>query len=442
MFTITVQGRILANPTSAPSPQQDISQWHLPAADMRNEGKYMFKLHTIDLYFWTPEDAELFLDSLKRVLAPGQLRILDANTTHPEHRDSMSPVVQQLEKAAITQPQQAQRSNSISTTHTTNSTAAVGAGVVPANGHTPVSPPVSPPATDAQQVPPVFAPMAYNPAAPAAPEPIAHREKTPPPLDAEGGTGLNIAATHESGAMHMPPQQQQYMMNPLQQQFTPQPTAGPYAPGPGVQRANTIAQTSIPGVQPGPPMAAPLQSPSYGATFAGPPQPNLQHGVDPNAHLYAQQQQPSAGLMRQNTMPVGGYAPQSQYAQYPAAAGYAGAPLSSGTPVSPGLYQQLPPPPQQQSQQQQQQQQQPQPQQAAYAPGNLPAYVPQQQQSAYGVNHGIHNQLYIPEGATTPAQAGPGQEAATGKFEQRMKATEKGVNTGFSKLLKRLDKKI
>ena len=39
-----------------------------------------------------------------------------------------------------------------------------------------------------------FAPMAYNPAAPPAPEPIAHREKTPPPPDAADGTGLAAAA--------------------------------------------------------------------------------------------------------------------------------------------------------------------------------------------------------------------------------------------------------
>lgn len=43
-----------------------------------------------------------------------------------------------------------------------------------------------------------FVPMAYNPAAPAAPEPIAHREDTPPPPDDGHGTGLATAATHDN----------------------------------------------------------------------------------------------------------------------------------------------------------------------------------------------------------------------------------------------------
>ena len=41
---------------------------------------------------------------------------------------------------------------------------------------------------------------------PAAPEPIAHREKTPPPADAASGTGLAAAAMHEHGAQGYGPQ--------------------------------------------------------------------------------------------------------------------------------------------------------------------------------------------------------------------------------------------
>jgi hypothetical protein len=437
LFTITVQGRVLSSPNLSSSPQQDMSQWHLPAPDMRNEGKFMFKIHTVDLYFWTAEDAELFLDSLKRVLAPGQLRILDANTTHPEHRDNMSPVVQQLEKAAISPPQ-AQRSSSISTTHTTNSTAA---GPGAATAHTPVSPPISPPAQDAQSAPSapaVFVPMAYNPAAPAAPEPIAHREKTPPPPDAQSGTGLSAAATHDAGAMQMPPQQGAYMANPLQQHFSPQPISGMYVPGPpsmspqgpGIQRANTLGQPSaVPSAVQAP--SAPPQSP-YTHSFAGPPSAPV---ADPNAQMYAQQgPSPQPGIVRQNTLPVGGYAAaggyvhpsQAQYAQYAAAPpGYSPAPTGtpgSLPPQSPGLYQQQ------------------QPQQAQYMQAH--GYQPQGPVYSSGIQHGVHQQLYIPEGASVPAKAGPGQEGATGAFEVRMKTAEKGVSSGFNKLLKRLDKKI
>lgn len=474
LFTITVQGRVLANQPPTSSPLQDISQWHLPSSDVHSsEARYMFRLHTVELYFWTAEDAELFVDSLKRVLIPGQLRILDANTTHPEHRDSMSPVVQLLEKAAVTGPPnsqaqqlaQAQRSNSISTTHTTNSTAAVAAGAPAAQLHTPVSPPTSPPMAEAvqaipqpqiaqptpqppgppppaaQALPQAFAPMAYNPAAPAAPEPIAHREKTPPPPDAEGGTGLGAVATHEAGTRFHPQQQQQpgFMMqhNPLQQSFGPQPTGGSYAPGPpqaqAIQRANTIAQP--PSAVPSAISAPPPQQPSpYQQSFAG---PLTQATPDPNAHLYAQQHQQQqgspapGGLTRQSTLPLGGYAPQGyagQQQQQPGAQ-YGYSPGPPGTPgmgpQSSGMYQGHP--------------QQGQPQSGYYHPGQAAS---QQQHQGYGVNHGMHQQVYIPDGQQTPAQAGPGQQGINTSLEGKLKNAEKGVSGGLNKLFKRLDKKI
>src|SRR5215475_14335594 len=64
LFTITVDG---AQPMPSPhhAVSADVSQWHLPAADPHNQGKYMFKIHTIDIYLWTVDDGSLFLDSLK-----------------------------------------------------------------------------------------------------------------------------------------------------------------------------------------------------------------------------------------------------------------------------------------------------------------------------------------------------------------------------------------
>src|ERR1700761_3471968 len=41
LFTITVHGSLAASPAS--SPQNDVSQWHLPAYDLRHEAKYMYK---------------------------------------------------------------------------------------------------------------------------------------------------------------------------------------------------------------------------------------------------------------------------------------------------------------------------------------------------------------------------------------------------------------
>jgi hypothetical protein len=466
LFTITVEKRV-ATQSPSPSPQQDVSQWHLPAADVRGDGKYMFKLHTVDLYFWTTEDAELFLESMKRVLAPGQLKILDANSTHPEHRDSMSPVVQQLEKAAIAQPPSApgaQQRNSVSTTPTAASVNVPAPAVALAPvavhasanvpgapsapfAHTPVSPAVSPPV--AATSPPIqqFTPMAYNPAAPPAPEPIAHREKTPPPPDAEAGTGLTSAVAYDSGVPQ--PHQQQYMATTPQQSFGPQITSGGYMPGftpvqqgvpgppsmpppppaPGIQRMNTL--TSVPS----PTVSSAAQSPQTGApgTFAPPPPPPGQQsphqvqGQDPQQALYAQQQQLAAQqaalmqqqqqlaqqaqqfqpqLLRQNSLGYPAYTAQAQqaYPQY----GY----------------------------QQQQQQQQ-------LTPSGQPTFVPTQASYAspatpnYGVNHALHTQVYVPEGQKAPAAQGGGQAAATGKLEQKMENADKGINRFFKKLEKK-----
>ncbi|PVH97640.1 hypothetical protein DM02DRAFT_658135, partial [Periconia macrospinosa] len=200
LFTVTVDAFRSQNGSAGPSPQQDMSQWHLPAPDPNNNGKYMYKLHTLDMYFWTPDDASLFLDSLRRVAQPHQLHITEnpqlASTPLETKNDPVNPLVAKLEKAAFS--------------HSSRSPSLSGAPSFPGP---PTAPPPtsSPPAADASTN---YAPMAYNPAAPAAPEPIAHREKTPPPPDAADGTGLNTI-----------PQSQPYPSNPLQTSFSPQPTS-------------------------------------------------------------------------------------------------------------------------------------------------------------------------------------------------------------------------
>ncbi|KAF1990362.1 hypothetical protein K402DRAFT_451340 [Aulographum hederae CBS 113979] len=469
LFTITVDGRRGANGAASPSPQQDTSQWHLPAHDLRNETKYMYRLHTLDLYFWTADDASLFLDSLQRVLQDHQLKISDAPAAAagtPEHRDSMSPVVQKLENAAISNHYKSStRSNSVSTSQSFSG---------PPSNMTPVSPPSSPPV----ELPGSgYAPMAYNPAAPAAPEPIAHREKTPPPPDAESGTGLATVAVSEQGVPNvipgqyaggMPQQHQQpYMPGPPQRQPTmPPPPPMNGTPAPGLQRASTSFS--------GPPPQS--QTPSYTQSFAPPPPQQLQ---DPNAHLYAQQQPtPQPGLQRQNTMPTAFSGPpqqqymaqstpphgqpQNQYANYtpnpvvsplsspttPGLLQQPGQPQQSYNPIpSPSLYNPTQPsvapvggygqhdyqtPQQQQFQPQLQQQQQQSPQ--------------QYQQAQQGQDYSVHQQLYRPteqewgrkHGEPVPqqAQAGPGQQP--GKSEERVQKIEKGVG----RFLRKLDKKF
>ena len=312
LFTLTVDAFRGQHGSPASSPQQDMSQWHLPVPDPNNQGKYMYRLHTVDIYLWTPNDANMFLDSLRRVMQPHQLRIIaDPQTitpvlAHHEHKnDTMSPVIANLERAAISHQS---RTPSISTPQ-----------AFPGPPQSLPGPPTGPPTGRASTASPAggqgFAPMAYNPAAPAAPEPIAHREKTPPPPDAADGTGLVGAAIHDS--------QPQPYSNPLQTAFTPQPTSGLYNPGPpapgqGFSGPPSVQRTNTAGSMPPPPQSPP--------SFAGPPQ------SAPPTDPYGQSSPPQPGIQRQSSVPV------QQYAGYNASPSYTAGPQSPGLP-SPGLNQ-------------------------------------------------------------------------------------------------------
>ncbi|KAH6620561.1 hypothetical protein C7974DRAFT_399980 [Boeremia exigua] len=300
LFTLTVDAFRDQHGSPASTPQQDMSQWHLPVPDPHNQGKYMYRIHTIDVYLWTPNDASMFLDSLRRVMQPHQLQIIadphavTPTSAHDYKTDTMSPVIANLERAAISHQS---RTPSISSTQ---------AFPGPPQAAFP-----GPPAARTSTASPAFAPMAYNPAAPAAPEPIAHREKTPPPPDAADGTGLMGGPVHSS--------QPQYS-NPLQASFTPQQTTGPYtpglpAPGQGFSGPPSAHRQSTSGSLPPPPQSPP--------SFAGPPQ------SAPPAESYNPTSPP--GIQRQSSLPV------QQYAGY-GAPGYSSGPQSPGLP-SPGLHQ-------------------------------------------------------------------------------------------------------
>lgn len=168
----------------------DQMEWHLPTYDPQNQNKYHYKLHSLDIYFWKQEDALQFVNGIRRVLPPAQVEVLDEPAQpshhHSHHQaDPVSAVVQQLEHAAISDPhygspQQSQQQAPVSF----------------------AGPPTS--AVPAQQEPPAsFAPMAYNPAAPAAPEAIRHREKTPPPEDG-GVDPLAAAVAYDAQAPFSP----------------------------------------------------------------------------------------------------------------------------------------------------------------------------------------------------------------------------------------------
>lgn len=259
----------------------------------------------------------------------------------------MSSVVRQLENVAISDPayQNGRTPNSRSEAAAAPAPASQGIQQVPTF---PPPPPSGPPAgqnpTSNYQTPAEekkeaanFAPLPYNPAAPAAPEPIKHREKTPPPEDGTEGTGLLAAAATDQGTPYTPPQQVGIGMGMAS--FAPPPTgpqSPPYSgtpasiptgyasppPSAGLPRAATFPiQPSLqsPGLPPyqqsfptGPPGSQWPHSPPGTMSFAPPPQ-------DPNAHLYGQQMYaaPQSPPHHAGPPPIGGY---SNYSYEQAAA--------------------------------------------------------------------------------------------------------------------------
>ena len=80
------------------------SEWHLPTYDPRNENKYHYKLHSLDIYFWTQNDALQFVNGVRRVLPVTQVEVLDEPGPPPQPA-GMSSVVQNLENLAVSDPQ-------------------------------------------------------------------------------------------------------------------------------------------------------------------------------------------------------------------------------------------------------------------------------------------------------------------------------------------------
>ncbi|WPG97675.1 Hypothetical protein R9X50_00045500 [Acrodontium crateriforme] len=251
---------------------QDQTQWHITSFDERNEQRRPCKIHTLDLYLFTEKDAAVLLQHLASLLPADRMDIRDAPTnktsTLSEHHDSMSPVVQRLEQTAISTP----RTGSV-----------ISAQSSLLGPPTPVSPP---PASIAPT-------MGYNPAAPSAPEPIAHREKTPPPPDDGTGTGLKPHAPYNSGQSYPtqgffpgPPQQNHGMSfagPPSGAGIPPPPLGGPSA---------QIYTQGFPGPPTGHQMSPPVQQsvPSFGPN--APPTPGFMQGMPPAYGLHTPLQSP------------------------------------------------------------------------------------------------------------------------------------------------------
>ncbi|KAI7319307.1 hypothetical protein KC315_g9784 [Hortaea werneckii] len=327
LFTFNIEAAIV----------QDHSQWHLPAHDPRGEQKYLYKLHALDIYLWTESDAASFLHNLRATLPSQYLTITDAPAptastskarSPAEHRDSMSPVVQQLEKTAVGSNFPPRAESTISAHSLPGPpTPATSAGATTSPG------PASPPPQTQQQA-------AYNPAAPAAPEPIAHREKTPPPPE-EGAPQQQFASMphgYQPGGPQVPtPQQSSFFSGPSSQQHPMSFAGPPRNTPPGFQQGRSFSGGLPP--PPPPPGAAPspyqTQQASYPPNFPGgsgsghgTPQPTSPPPQQQNFH-----RQSSFGMPTHQTQQQ----PTQQYATYPQSPGFGpsiGSP--AGMPGTPG----------------------------------------------------------------------------------------------------------
>lgn len=272
LVTVIVDGYKSHLEATSPPIQYPEHHWQLPNSESQKDEKSLIRLHTLDIYFWTIEDAYSFVDIVRNLVQLGQLEVLD---TPKAHEEAMSPVVQQLETIAILDPAyhngQSKSSGSTATAFAPLNMPDQRAGI---------------PKAESQDD---YKPLAYNPAAPPAPEPIKHREKTPPPPDSETGTGLAAAAYHDHTLTSQQPSslsnstyghsQHGYVGSPQQDH---RGSSLPYVPPPPQSSANAnpysnaLTLTSPPKSSGSSP--APHIKPSS-ISFSPPPK-------DPKAHLY------------------------------------------------------------------------------------------------------------------------------------------------------------
>ncbi|KAI1077688.1 hypothetical protein F5B20DRAFT_551009 [Whalleya microplaca] len=390
----------------------DPSQWHLPTYDPRNENKYHYKLHSLDIYFWTQNDALQFVNGVRRVLPPSQVEVADEPGPPPSHSHSyhqshdVNPLVQKLENAAISDP-----------AHSSPQPPPQGA-IIPSFAPPPTEPSHPHPHQGAGTSPQAFAPIPYNPAAPAAPEQIKHREKTPPPPDEDGHDPLAAAVVRDSHpAVAAPPYTPGYgAPTPFSPSLPPPPPAGNTGfPGPPMQHHPGLASPGIVS-----PLASPgLQSPGF-------PPPHSQFG-----HLH-----------RASTMPASpGAALQSPYGtHFPGSPGFA--PTPQLPPQQTAHVHHTPTPPQAQAVQSPglpphaQAVQSPDLPPGGYAQFNYAN--PGGSGSGGSVDYGIHQQLYRPTEHEHAVKYKPKVEGQTSKLGQNAERLERGV-TG---MLKKFEKKF
>jgi len=299
--------------------------------------------------------------------------------------------------------------------------------------------------------PATFQPLAYNPAAPAAPEPIKHREKTPPPVDAEEGTGLADAA-YRDHAQSMSPQSS--LSRPPYGQ--PQSSQGFMSPQPPLSHASSFASPTPSAAFADSLSSAQGQRTSSVSSFPPPPPQSGRGSVSQNTQTpsFAPPPQPpqsAASQHPQQVAPVFSAPPQDQ-SQSPFYRQHSNPPESPATEILGNSYIGVVRQPLQHLQ----------PQYANYTPpshaqnpervGGYSNYQYDQQQPQHHHHHhqqpqsneyDVHRQAYrpTPEEASKhkplkASTAAPGSPA--GRLEQGAGKVDKKVNS----LFKRLEKKI
>ncbi|KAK1624004.1 hypothetical protein BDP81DRAFT_383695 [Colletotrichum phormii] len=394
----------------------DQMEWHLPTYDPQNQNKYHYKLHSLDIYFWKADDALQFVNGIRFVLPPAQVEILDEPQQQQQHiqqhtqNQPVSSVVQQLEQVAISDP---------------NYGSPRGASAQQQqNGSAFAGPPTSAVAAAApqaqqqqQEQPASFVPMAYNPAAPAAPETIRHREKTPPPEDGvadplAAAVAYDAQAPFSPGFVPPPGFQSAHGQGHGAIGLPPPPPPPQFGGPPGqpvLQRAVTMPAQAIHGGLASPGLANPYGSPFPSSPGFAPPPP-------PPASQPPQLQQPQPQTQTQTQTQQG--TPQPQAAAVhdpptpPSTTSAASAPPAAGAPMSPppGGFSQY-----------------------SYSSSNG-----QQQQQSGAFDYSIHQQAYRPTEMEASKHKGyTGKQDPSGRLEANVGRLEKGVTGMFRKFEKK-----
>ncbi|KAI0893630.1 hypothetical protein F4806DRAFT_145288 [Annulohypoxylon nitens] len=355
-------------------PPIDPSQWHLPTYDPRNENKYHYKLHSLDIYFWTHADALQFVNGVRRVLPASQVEVADEPGPPPlpyNQPQDTNPLVQKLENVAISDPKYSSPKPAPQGVPTF-APPPTSAGTVDSKGSSPQS----------------FAPMAYNPAAPAAAEQRIHREKTPPPVEEDGHDPLLAAVARD----HVPP----------------------YTPGYGA--TNFSAPPGSHGL-PGPPPQTHPGLVSPGLVSPGLPTPGIASPGFPPSQF--------GHLQRSSTVPVSGMASPGLASPY--GANFPGSPGFAPPPTQPTHHHPTPPPVQSPGL--------PPPPPGGYSQFNYTT----SQQAPGAMDYGIHQQVYRPTEQEHAAKYGVYKPKPEGhsKLGQNVERVEKGVTGMLKKFEKR-----